>query len=355
MKLLGNATAGSNGQAAIDQAEWPEFDVAAARTLKNSTGSLGEGARVDFASMGQQADAGALADSLGEEEGAEEDFGGFEEDPTAGAGAHEQAHAELGDIHAEIEAAKSELDAMMDEIETLKMRREELSESLHEETEILLQQAKEDAGTHRDMLVSQAQDEASRHKQEVIEEMARVKKEAFAEAYAKGQEEGHADGFKAGFEAGKKNAAQDLTSLFNALRSAIEKSNSLLSEVAQNSESQIISLAMNIARKVIQREIMLDPKATADLIRAALQKVSHRKEFFIKVSPVDHESLKAQEPYLRQDLKQIVHFEVLSDSRVEPGGCLIETEAGSVEASIQKQLQFIEEQLQGLAPGPAGG
>ena len=126
MKLLGNATAGSNGQAAIDQAEWPEFDVAAARTLKNSTGSLGEGARVDFASMGQQADAGALADSLGEEEGAEEDFGGFEEDPTAGAGAHEQAHAELGDIHAEIEAAKSELDAMMDEIETLKMRRDYL-------------------------------------------------------------------------------------------------------------------------------------------------------------------------------------------------------------------------------------
>ena len=51
----------------------------------------------------------------------------------------------------------------------------------------------------------------------------------------------------------------------------------------------------------------------------------------------------------RADLLTLVdganHVEIIEDRRVEPGGCIIETNAGSIDARIETQLESVSDAL----------
>lgn len=347
MRLLGNVQQTKNGKVSIDRAAWSEFEDGAGFQFDEAPAAesvMGRGA--------QAMDAQSMVDSLKQD--GQEGEEGF--DPAAAEEVDRmvtEARERLQSLESEVEHARAELTRINEEIDMLKQSREDLSNSLHEETEILLQRAKDEAEVKAGEFLKEAEENRDKLLSEARDEASKLRKDTFAEAYAKGEAQGHEDGFRAGFETGRKQGAREVESLIHSMAAALDKSNSLLADLAKDSEGQIISLALAIAKKVVQREIMLDPKATADLIRAALKKVSHRKDFFVKVSPVDMETLKAQEGYIRQDLLQAQTFQIVSDTRVEPGSCLIETEAGTVEASISQQLAYIEEQLQNIASAQA--
>lgn len=347
MRLLGSVHGDKNGKISVARAAWGDFE--------DDPSLTDDGLQVDipvsFSRPAPVPDAQSMVQTL-QDENSDVGLMVDTEALEAAEKLEREARARLEGLEDQVESTRLELARLNDEIEMLKQSREDLSKSLHEETEMLLQQAKDAAEIKASEIVRDANEAREKAIVEGREEAAKLKKDTFAEAFSSGETQGHEAGFRAGFEAGKKQSAREAEGLLAALNQALDKSNSLLADIAKDSEGQIISLALAIAKKVIQREIMLDPKATADLIRSALKKVSHRKDFFIKVSPVDLDTLKAQESYIRQDLLQAQTFQIISDSRVEAGSCLIETEAGTVEASIAAQLAFIEEQLQGLSSNP---
>jgi hypothetical protein len=77
-----------------------------------------------------------------------------------------------------------------------------------------------------------------------------------------------------------------------------------------------------------------------NIVRQALKAVKNQKEAILKVSPQDSQAV-------RDNLKEILsdgivdYLVVVADSRLTPGTCILETDLGVIDASLDVQLEAI--------------
>lgn len=144
-------------------------------------------------------------------------------------------------------------------------------------------------------------------------------------------------GMKEGQEAGGEQAMAKARPVFERLAAAISEISALRTRVREETEADLISLSIAIARRVLRRELTVDPDAIQGLVRAALDKVQARDITKVRVHP-GHE----------QALRHCLHschaqgIELVSDGSLNQGDVIIETKRGNLEASIETQLAEIE-------------
>lgn len=153
------------------------------------------------------------------------------------------------------------------------------------------------------------------------------------------------DAFNAGLEDGKNLAERGLLNVFKTLRSSSEIIHNLRDKIFRESEDEIINLIMLVARKVIMREISQDRSILAGIVQNALVGLSAREEITVRISPDDYQLVTAG----RDDL---LHKELLTerllltpDPSVAVGFCLVDTEMGTVDASLEGQMDQIYRSL----------
>jgi flagellar biosynthesis/type III secretory pathway protein FliH len=157
-----------------------------------------------------------------------------------------------------------------------------------------------------------------------VEEAARL------EGYSAGFEEGHAAGLAAAEEA-VGPSIQRLTALVAAIH---ENHQSFF----RSAERQVVDLALQIAQKVVEREVENIPDMAINVIRAALEEMDARTAVRVRVNPADEE-------LLRRRWSQIVppgigadRVELQKDEKVQSGGAIIETTHGQVDAQLESKL-----------------
>lgn len=106
----------------------------------------------------------------------------------------------------------------------------------------------------------------------------------------------------------------------------------------EDSEEQVVRLSVAIARRILYREIQVDPEALLGLLRAAIGKSELREVHRVLLHPLDRQALS---PHLqRMDLPSRV--EVVADTTLERGAVLIESATGLLDASVSTQLDEVE-------------
>ena len=148
-----------------------------------------------------------------------------------------------------------------------------------------------------------------------------------------------------GFREGEAAARQKLEAEF---RTAIVKLSEAVTELSQRrvealqrAETDAVRLAIEIARRVVYRELSVDPGALEGLFKAALEKL------------INHEILKARvHPALEKVLSECIarnvrsrSIEVVADSSLPAGGVIFEISRGALDASVDTQLREIERGL----------
>jgi len=133
-----------------------------------------------------------------------------------------------------------------------------------------------------------------------------------------------------------------------AVRQAVEKLSEAVGEVAgaradvlRRAEADVVKLAIEIARRVLHRELSLDTSALEGLIRAALEKLQAQEVYRVRIHP-------EQQMVLRACLEQsgrAGNIEVVSDPSQPRGGAVFEMSRGALDASAETQLQEIERGL----------
>jgi flagellar assembly protein FliH len=132
------------------------------------------------------------------------------------------------------------------------------------------------------------------------------------------------------------------------VKNVIERLSATIIEVAgarevaiRRAESDIVKLSIEIARRILHRELALDTSALDALIRAALDKLRSQEVSRVRVHP-------GQEGLIRGCLQRLgrdTTIEVVSDRSQLPGGAVFETSRGSLDASVDTQLREIERGL----------
>lgn len=153
--------------------------------------------------------------------------------------------------------------------------------------------------------------------------------------------EAHAAGVREGEAAGHRRALAELHPVMERLSRSIEEISSLRSRLRHEAEGDLVKLALAIARRILARELAIDPDALHGLVLGALEKLRSQEICRVRVHP-------AQEAMVLACLRQGIPSQtipVIADPSSDPGAVVFETDRGNLDASVESQLQEIERGL----------
>ncbi len=155
-------------------------------------------------------------------------------------------------------------------------------------------------------------------------------------------EEAQKQGYQTGFEEGRKDAVQQAVRL-------LEDSGVVGDRIAR----EAAKLALAIAGKVVGEHIKVDPQVVERLAVRALQESIVGDTVTLIVNPDDKVIIEQ----FRTQLRSVTGgFDVTIEinSELSRGGCIVKTEFGEVDASIESLLKEIGSRL-GIGPTTNGG
>ncbi len=185
------------------------------------------------------------------------------------------------------------------------------------------------------LVLRQAREAGAALAPEVSAHLARMES-----AWEQRAREAHAAGVREGEAAGRSRAAADLQPALDRLARAIEELAGMRARLRREAEADLVQLALAIARRVLRREVAVDPEALHGLVLAGLEKLQSQEKCRVRVHSSHAAALAAR---LGETGCQGV--EIAPDARCEPGAVVFETERGNLDASVESQLREIERGL----------
>ena len=195
----------------------------------------------------------------------------------------------------------------------------------------------EDAKMQAQQILTDAEIEAKNRAFDIENEI-RQKAEEEAERIRSEAEE---QGYEAGYEEGKNQAEGIKRDAEQTLRDAILEKERILDEI----EPQMVGLMSDIMGKILNDMKVVNPQIILALIKKGLAGAKMTGEIFIHISDKEYDAVmqnKAEIPELNDPNLKI---EVIKDYAMESGGCVIETEFGNIDCSIDEQLKKARECL----------
>lgn len=110
---------------------------------------------------------------------------------------------------------------------------------------------------------------------------------------------------------------------------------------------RLIRLAVELAERILRRELRQHPDSIEDLARAALSEVAWCQQITLRLHPDDAQRLTTAQPRLAAALDPGAELRLEADPKLSPGACVVETESGDVDASVEVQLAALERALVG--------
>jgi flagellar assembly protein FliH len=170
--------------------------------------------------------------------------------------------------------------------------------------------------------------------------LAALEREAFAKGYAQGE--------RAGLEAGGKRAE----AMLRRVAQTLDDLGSLRETLMQQTERQMVQLALTIARRIVSREVTLDPELISAMAHVALKKLGTASPATIRLNPEDY-TIVTRDGGDRWGGGG-AQVTVVPDPQVARGGCLVESDFGRIDASLDHQFEEMSRALLGESRGSTG-
>jgi flagellar assembly protein FliH len=145
-------------------------------------------------------------------------------------------------------------------------------------------------------------------------------------------------GFTEGKAAGRQEMTPQIEAMNHKLARTIEELTGLRQRFRHEAEEDVVALALATARRILHRELTVEPEALLGLIKAALEKIELREVHRVRVSREDA-------PMVGQCLEKMGlphRVEVIADPSLERGSAILDSSRGTLDASIETQLAEIE-------------
>ena len=152
--------------------------------------------------------------------------------------------------------------------------------------------------------------------------------------------------FEEGFAAGVAHAQSHLDGPASALAAAADQLQALRTDAAASVEADAVDLALRIAEQAVGAAIAVDPELVVEAVRGALRRLVERDRVLILVNPDDLELVRDHVGRLVGELGGIEHCEVQAERRVRPGGAIVRTSEGEVDATLETKLARAREVLE---------
>jgi flagellar assembly protein FliH len=222
------------------------------------------------------------------------------------------------------------------------------NDALDVETQTLKERILDDAEKTAHGILVQAQVTAN----EVLE-VARQEAEAWwqsrREEDAQYREEVRSQGYDEGYQVGAAQAEEDLngqwaTQLGEA-QSIVEHAYATKETIITEGETFLVELSVSIAEKIISKKLAKAPEIAMKLFEKALSRRNEQGVIVLCVSPTQFAYVQAAKDELIMVLDSQAELQIIPDSTIKEGSCIVRSAFGSIDARVDTQLEAIREQL----------
>ncbi len=218
------------------------------------------------------------------------------------------------------------------EIEKIKQESQKILKETEQMVMELLQKARDEA---RD-IITNAREEAEVIKMQAGEEAVAIRQTAHKEAY----------------QEGLRQAQQEIE---GDRQAAIQQSQALLEEARQSKlkvfrscEADMVRLVMAMVKKVIAGELKTNPDIIINILQEAIDFLDRPENITVYVNPQEVENILEvmDKGYLTDIGSNNINMDIKADERVSCGGCLLESDAGSVDAQLETRIASVNNAIQ---------
>jgi type III secretion protein L len=157
-------------------------------------------------------------------------------------------------------------------------------------------------------ILEKTEDEAKNYCQAAIEEGERIKEQAFAEGYQDG---------------------------LHALSEHIAHLEQVAQNINQEIEQKMVLIAIKAVQKILGTELKLHPEQVVKIVKTVLKTATQYHDVTIYVSRKDLDILEMNKDKLKAILVNAVRLSLQERSDLKQGDCIIETEAGIINARLE--------------------
>ncbi len=156
----------------------------------------------------------------------------------------------------------------------------------------------------------------------------------------------YARGFAEGKKAGSQEVWDQVRDLYQQLQTVANQVVSEQRRLVRQAEPTLIKLVMAVVRRVLHRELNGNGDYVEAMVREALRLVHDSTRVVIRLHPEDAALLREKTQKLSAEVADLEALELKDDPHVSRGGCLVETELGTIDARLEVQLEEIARELE---------
>jgi type III secretion protein L len=110
-------------------------------------------------------------------------------------------------------------------------------------------------------------------------------------------------------------------------------------------EQSLLHLAVRVAEKIIGEQLRLHPDTIVPIVREALKSVGQERRLTLLIHPDHRETVQANLDRLQALVGSSRQIHLVANADIAPGGCVVESELGVIDAKLETQLKCLEEIL----------
>ncbi len=185
-----------------------------------------------------------------------------------------------------------------------------------------------------------------RAEERAAEIVAQASRDAAAiqdDAYQEGRDQGYRDGVL--------EARGELADALAVVQRIGADAHAVRDRVLRQAEREVIELVIEVAETVIGEQVALEPALVLDTVERALARAGAQNVVRIRVHPDDRDKVVVA---MEERHGDALPFQVMNDHTIAVGGCVIDTQAGEVDARLDVQLAEVARVLREGVPDGRG-
>jgi flagellar assembly protein FliH len=164
------------------------------------------------------------------------------------------------------------------------------------------------------------------------------------------REAARCEGYEAGIAEGRQKLDAELKAKNKEVRDVLSRVEKYRQDLYQMLESDVLSLSMDVAEKIVNIAIDRDDNVFKDIVKKAVASIKHADNFSLYVSRAEHDKYFNGDVKWLRDAVGSKKFDVICDANLPQGSCIAEADSEIVDAGIPMQLgkigQLLREQVE---------
>lgn len=172
-------------------------------------------------------------------------------------------------------------------------------------------------------------------------------KEAYEKGYEQGLKNGYEDGYKKAYDETIDAAKEEASEIVNKAEILLKSAHENYEKYLEIKKADVISLALEIAQDIVQRELSKDDSMNA-IVEEAFKISKGEENVILKVNSIHVEKLKSEVERWKVSYGIKNEIFILADEFIEPGNAILEKSSGIVKVGIETGMEQIRKVLLGI-------